>query len=48
MILGLLGASFVAGWASDEGRRRTDLILSAPLSADVLDDPAGLALSRRS
>ena len=31
-ILGLAGASFLAGWASDEGRRRLDLVLAAPLS----------------
>ena len=31
-ILGLAGASFVAGWSSDEGRRRLDLVLAAPLS----------------
>jgi ABC-2 type transport system permease protein len=31
-ILGLAGASFAAGWASDEGRRRLDLVLSTPLS----------------
>jgi ABC-2 type transport system permease protein len=31
-IISLAGATFVAGWASDEGQRRLDLILSAPLS----------------
>lgn len=31
-ILGLAGASFLAGWASDEGRRRLELVLSTPLS----------------
>jgi len=31
-ILGLAGASYLAGWASDEGRRRLDLVLAAPLS----------------
>jgi ABC-2 type transport system permease protein len=31
-ILGLAGASFLAGWSSDEGRRRLDLVLAAPLS----------------
>jgi ABC-2 type transport system permease protein len=32
LILGLAGASFLAGWSSDEGRRRLDLVLAAPLS----------------
>ncbi len=31
-ILGLAGASFLSGWSSDEGRRRLDLVLAAPLS----------------
>ena len=31
-ILGLAGASFLAGWSSDEGRRRLDLVLTTPLS----------------
>jgi len=31
-ILGLAGASFAAGWASDEGRHRLDLVLSTPVS----------------
>jgi ABC-2 type transport system permease protein len=31
-IFGLAGASFLAGWSSDEGRRRLDLVLAAPLS----------------
>jgi ABC-2 type transport system permease protein len=31
-ILGLAGASFLAGWSSDEGRRRLDLVLAAPIS----------------
>ena len=31
-ILGLAGASFLGGWSSDEGRRRLDLVLAAPLS----------------
>ena len=31
-ILGLAGASFLAGWSSDETRRRLDLVLAAPLS----------------
>jgi ABC-2 type transport system permease protein len=31
-ILGLAGATFLAGWSSDEGRRRLDLVLAAPLS----------------
>ena len=35
-IFGLAGASFLAGWASDEGRRRLDLVLSTPLSRATL------------
>ena len=31
-IFGLAGASFLAGWASDEGRRRLDVVLSTPRS----------------
>src|SRR3990170_960663 len=31
-ILGLAGASFLAGWSSDEGRRRLHPVLAAPLS----------------
>jgi len=31
-ILGLAGASFLAGWAGDEGRRRLEVVLSAPVS----------------
>jgi len=31
-ILGLAGASFLAGWASDEGDRRLDVVLSTALS----------------
>jgi ABC-2 type transport system permease protein len=31
-ILGLAGAGFLGGWSSDEGRRRLDLVLAAPLS----------------
>ncbi len=31
-ILGLAGATFLAGWASDEGRRRLDVVLATPLS----------------
>jgi polyether ionophore transport system permease protein len=29
-ILGLAGASFLAGWASDEGRRRLEVVLTTP------------------
>ena len=29
-IFGLAGASFLAGWASDEGRRRLEVVLSTP------------------
>jgi ABC-2 type transport system permease protein len=31
-ILGLAGAGFLAGWSSDEGRRRLELVLVAPVS----------------
>ncbi len=31
-ILSLAGASFLAGWASDEGRRRLEVVLSTPRS----------------
>jgi len=31
-VLGLAGASFLAGWASDEGRRRLEVVLSTPRS----------------
>jgi ABC-2 type transport system permease protein len=31
-IIGLAGASFLAGWASDEGRRRLEVVLSTPRS----------------
>lgn len=31
-IFGLAGASFLAGWASDEGRRRLEIVLSTPRS----------------
>jgi polyether ionophore transport system permease protein len=31
-IFGLAGASFLAGWASDEGRRRLEVVLSTPRS----------------
>ena len=32
LIFGLAGASFLGGWASDEGRRRLEVVLSSPLS----------------
>ncbi len=32
LMAGLAGATFLAGWASDEGERRLDLILSTPVS----------------
>ena len=44
MILGLLGAFFVAGWASDEGRRRTDLVLTTPVRRTSWMIRSGLAL----
>jgi ABC-2 type transport system permease protein len=31
-ILGLAGASFLAGWAGDEGRRRLEVVLATPRS----------------
>jgi ABC-2 type transport system permease protein len=31
-IIGLAGATFLAGWASDEGRRRLEVVLSTPRS----------------
>ena len=31
-IIGLSGATFLAGWASDEGRRRLEVVLSTPRS----------------
>ena len=31
-VLGLAGASFLAGWATDEGRRRLEVVLSHPRS----------------
>ena len=31
-IIGLAGASFLAGWAGDEGRRRLEVVLSTPRS----------------
>jgi ABC-2 type transport system permease protein len=31
-VLGLAGASFLAGWATDEGRRRLEVVLSTPRS----------------
>ena len=44
MILGLLGAFFVAGWASDEGRRRTDLVLTTPVRRTTWMIQSGLAV----
>jgi ABC-2 type transport system permease protein len=32
LMIGLAGAGFLAGWASDEERRRLDVVLSTPLS----------------
>lgn len=32
LVLGLTAAGFLAGWASDEGERRLDVVLSTPLS----------------
>lgn len=31
-MLGLAGASFLGGWSSDEGQRRLDVVLAAPIS----------------
>ena len=38
-ILGLAGATFLAGWASDEGRRRLEVVLSTPRRAAELGGP---------
>lgn len=32
LVLGLTAAGFLAGWASDEGERRLDIVLSTPIS----------------
>ncbi len=44
MMLGLIGAFFVAGWAGDEGRRRTDLVLTTPVRRTTWMIRSGLAV----
>jgi ABC-2 type transport system permease protein len=41
-IFGLAGASFLAGWASDEGRRRLEVVLSTPRSRASWATQSGL------
>ena len=43
-ILGLAGASFLAGWASDEGRRRLEVVLSTPRSRASWATQSGLGV----
>jgi ABC-2 type transport system permease protein len=43
-ILGLAGASFLAGWASDEGRRRLEVVLSTPRSRASWAAQSGLGV----
>jgi len=43
-ILGLAGASFVAGWAGDEGRRRLEVVLSTPRSRSSWAASSGLGV----
>ena len=38
-IFTLAGATFLAGWASDEGRRRLDVVLTTPRVTRELDGP---------
>ena len=38
-IFSLAGASFLAGWATDEGRRRLEVVLTTPLSRAQLGRP---------
>ena len=44
-ILGLAGASFLAGWAGDEGNRRLEVVLSTPLSRASWAVRSGLGVS---
>ncbi len=43
-IIGLAGASFLAGWASDEGRRRLEVVLSTPRSRTSWSVRSGLGV----
>ena len=43
-ILGLAGASFLAGWAGDEGRRRLEVVLSTPRSRSSWAASSGLGV----
>ena len=43
-IFGLAGASFLAGWASDEGRRRLELVLTTPRSRSSWAARSGLGV----
>jgi ABC-2 type transport system permease protein len=43
-ILGLAGASFLAGWAGDEGRRRLEVVLSTPRSRARWATQSGLGV----
>jgi ABC-2 type transport system permease protein len=44
LMAGLAGATFLAGWASDEGDRRLDVVLSAPISRTRWALRTGLAV----
>jgi polyether ionophore transport system permease protein len=43
-IIGLAGASFLAGWATDEGRRRLEVVLSTPRSRASWATRSGLGV----
>ena len=43
-IFGLAGASFLAGWASDEGQRRLEVVLSTPRSRASWAAQSGLGV----
>ncbi len=43
-IIGLAGASFLAGWATDEGRRRLEVVLSTPRSRASWSMRSGLGV----
>ncbi len=43
-IIGLSGATFLAGWASDEGRRRLEVVLSTPRSRAAWAMRSGLGV----
>ena len=44
LMVGLAGVTFLAGWATDEGRRRLDVVLSAPVSRAGWMVRSGLAI----